>query len=87
MIENILCMEYDNCVRFLKFYLCVLFFFIVMSVVILVFVFILFVENCFGCCIYVVGILSLFVIVLFSVGLLILLRIVCGKRRYSNVIL
>ena len=85
MTENTSCTEHDNRARSLKFYLCASFLCIATSAVVLVFVFILFGENCLGCRTYVAGILGSLAIVLFIAGLLILSRTVCGKRRHSNV--
>ena len=85
MTENSTCTERDNRAKSLKFYLCASFLCITMSAVLLMFVFILYAENCLGCRTYVVGILSSLAIVLFIAGLLILSTTVCGKRRHSNV--
>ena len=85
MAENTTCTERDNRAKSLKFYLCASFLCITTSAVLLVFVFILYAENCLGCRTYVAGILSSLAIVLFIAGLLILSKTVCGKRRHSNV--
>jgi len=88
MTENTTLAEQDNsrsfkCQR--KLYLCASFLCIATSAVLLVFVFILFAENCLGCRTFVVGILSAVAILLFIAGLLILATTVCGKRRHNDV--
>lgn len=85
MTENTTCTEQDSPARSLKFYLCFSFLCIATSAVVLVFVFILFAENCLGCRTYVAGILGSLAILLFIAGLLILSTTVCGKRRLNNV--
>ena len=85
MAENTTNTEQDNRATSLKFYLCASFLCIATSAVVLVFVFILFAENCLGCRTYVAGILGSLAILLFIAGLLILSTTVCGKRRHSNV--
>ena len=85
MTDNTTCTEQENRARSLKFYLCASFLCIATSAVVLVFVFMLFAENCLGCRTYVAGILGSLAIVLFIAGLLILSTIVCGKRSQNNV--
>ena len=72
-----------NCER--KLYLCASLLFILASAVLLVFVFILFAEDCPGCRTFVASILTTLAIVLFFAGLLILSRTLCANRRQSHV--
>ena len=88
MTENTACAQQDNsrslkCER--KLYLFTSLLCIAASAVLLVFVFILFAENCVGCRTFVVGIVSTLAIILFIAGLLILATTVCHTRRHNNV--
>ena len=88
MTENTTCMQRNDSRLFKcekKLYLFVSFLCIATSAALLVFVFILYGENCVGCRTFVVGIMSTLAIFLFIAGLLILATTVCGtSRRHNN---